>query len=66
MSIAVNQILDCIGLACPFPVVKTKKAVDSLNVGDVIEIQATDKGSIADLQGWAKLMGHRAGGICVR
>ncbi len=40
------------------PIVKTKKAIDQLEAGQVIEVQATDKGSLADMQGWAKNTGH--------
>lgn len=53
-----NYVLDCKGLACPMPIVRTKKAITSLNPGEVIEVQATDKGSKADLQGWAKTTGN--------
>lgn len=58
-DIKANQILDCKGLACPMPIVKTKKAIDQLEPGHVIEVQATDKGSLADIQGWAKNTGHQ-------
>ncbi|WP_322789956.1 sulfurtransferase TusA family protein [Paenibacillus kobensis] len=58
-DIKVNQTLDCKGLACPMPIVKTKKAMDQLQPGQVIEVQATDKGSLADIQGWAKNTGHQ-------
>ncbi|RNB85784.1 hypothetical protein EDM59_12340 [Brevibacillus nitrificans] len=58
-TIAVDQVLDCKGLACPMPIVRTKKAIDQLQPGQVMEIQATDKGSLADLQGWAKNTGHQ-------
>jgi len=51
--------LDCKGLACPMPIVKTKKAMDRMNAGQVIEVQATDKGSLADIQSWAKNTGHQ-------
>lgn len=57
-EIKANMTLDCKGLACPMPIVKTKKAVDQLEAGQVIEVQATDKGSLADIQGWAKNTGH--------
>ena len=53
-----NFVLDAKGLACPMPIVKTKKAMNNLEAGQVIEIQATDKGSKADLQAWAKSSGH--------
>ncbi|MFC4103394.1 sulfurtransferase TusA family protein [Paenibacillus xanthanilyticus] len=57
-SIPTDFLLDCKGLACPMPIVRTKKAMLQLQAGQVIEVQATDKGSLADLQGWAGSMGH--------
>ncbi|TFE23532.1 sulfurtransferase TusA family protein [Cohnella luojiensis] len=57
-QITANQVLDCKGLACPMPIVRTKKAMDALKPGEVIEMQATDKGSLADIQGWAINTGH--------
>lgn len=57
-DITADMTLDCKGLACPMPIVKTKKAIDQLDAGQVIEVQATDKGSLADIQGWAKNTGH--------
>ncbi|GAA0330413.1 sulfurtransferase TusA family protein [Bacillus carboniphilus] len=52
-------VLDAKGLACPMPIVRTKKAITSLEAGQVIEVQATDKGSKADIQAWAKSSGHQ-------
>ncbi|TMU87334.1 hypothetical protein FGG79_04185 [Bacillus sp. BHET2] len=57
-TIESNFVLDAKGLACPMPIVKTKKAMKDMEAGQVIEIQATDKGSKADLQAWAKSTGH--------
>ncbi|WP_168120220.1 sulfurtransferase TusA family protein [Paenibacillus sp. HB172176] len=57
-SFQANQILDCKGLACPMPIVKTKKTITGMQDGEVLEIQATDKGSLADLQAWSKSAGH--------
>lgn len=59
MSIKVDQVLDCKGLSCPLPIVRTKKAMDQLEAGQVIEVQATDKGSLADIQGWARNTGNQ-------
>ncbi|MGG4147339.1 sulfurtransferase TusA family protein [Paenibacillus algorifonticola] len=53
-----NYQLDCKGLACPLPIVRTKKAMNGLAEGQVIEVQATDKGSLADFQSWARTVGH--------
>lgn len=51
--------LDAKGLACPMPIVRTKKAMNDVLEGQVLEIQATDKGSVADLAAWSKTVGHQ-------
>lgn len=57
--IQANEQLDAKGMACPMPVVKTKKAIKNLEEGQVLEVQATDKGSKADLAAWASSVGHQ-------
>lgn len=57
-SITADITLDCKGLACPMPIVRTKKAMEQLQPGQVIKVEATDKGSLADLKGWANNTGH--------
>lgn len=54
-----NVILDAKGLACPMPIVKAKKAMSGLEAGQVLEVQATDKGSKADMKAWAESTGHQ-------
>jgi rhodanese-related sulfurtransferase/TusA-related sulfurtransferase len=54
-----NVILDAKGLACPMPIVRTKKAMNTLEAGQVLEVQATDKGSKADMKAWAESTGHQ-------
>lgn len=56
--IQAHYVLDAKGLACPMPIVKTRKKMNDLASGEVLEVQATDKGSTADLQAWAKGSGH--------
>ncbi|WP_409254186.1 sulfurtransferase TusA family protein [Bacillus sp. SCS-153A] len=53
-----DKILDAKGLACPMPIVKTKKAMNELESGQVLEVIATDKGAKSDLTAWAKSGGH--------
>ncbi|MEO2226145.1 sulfurtransferase TusA family protein [Priestia megaterium] len=53
-----NKVIDAKGLACPMPIVKTKKAMNELEAGQVLEIHATDKGAKNDLAAWAKSGGH--------
>lgn len=53
-----DKILDAKGLACPMPIVKTKKAITDLESGQILEIHTTDKGAKNDLAAWAKSGGH--------
>lgn len=57
MSFIVDVRLDCKGLACPLPVIKTKKMIDGMSVGQVLEMTATDPGSVNDMTAWS----HRTG-----
>ncbi|HYK74342.1 MAG TPA: sulfurtransferase TusA family protein [Pseudoneobacillus sp.] len=59
MEVTVNKVLDAKGLACPMPIVKTKKEMTNLDPGQVMEIQATDKGSTADIKAWAQSTGNQ-------
>ncbi|MCQ6276336.1 sulfurtransferase TusA family protein [Bacillus sp. V3B] len=58
-SLKTDFLLDVKGFACPMPIVKTKKAMNDLQAGQVLEVQATDKGSKADIQAWANSAGHQ-------
>ncbi|MBS7528993.1 sulfurtransferase TusA family protein [Hazenella sp. IB182353] len=59
MNIKVNHVIDAKGMACPMPIVKTKKGMDQLESGDVMQVEATDQGSIADMQAWSNKNGHQ-------
>jgi tRNA 2-thiouridine synthesizing protein A len=49
----ITETLDVKGASCPMPVVKTKSAIDGLTEGEVLEVLATDPGSVSDIDGWA-------------
>ncbi|GLO67308.1 MULTISPECIES: sulfurtransferase TusA family protein [Oceanobacillus] len=51
--------VDAKGFACPMPIVKTKKAMNNVNAGEIVEILATDQGSKADIQAWTNSAGHQ-------
>ncbi len=57
-NLQVDQRLDCKGLACPLPVIKTKQAIDKMTVDQILEMVATDPGSIPDMQAWSRKTGH--------
>ena len=54
-----HQILDCIGLYCPMPVLNTKKEMDKLAIGEILEILADDPAAEEDFKAWAKRTGQR-------
>jgi tRNA 2-thiouridine synthesizing protein A len=57
-DITPDETLDCRGLSCPMPLLKTKKAVGKMSSGQIIEILGTDPGTKNDLPGFAKKAGH--------
>ena len=50
----VDQELDVRGLNCPMPLVKARKAIVKLDVGQMLKVVSTDRGSVKDFQGWAR------------
>lgn len=48
------RTVDARGLKCPMPIVKAKKEIDAIPVGEVLRVIATDPGSVLDFQGWMK------------
>lgn len=58
MATNADQTLDCSGMACPMPILKTKKAIDGLAVGQILKMIATDPGSTSDMQAWTQKTGH--------
>jgi len=53
-----DQVLDCSGLLCPMPIVKTTKAVKELQSGQVLKIIATDAGYPPDIEAWSRQTGN--------
>ncbi len=54
-DIAFDEQFDARGLMCPMPLVKSRQAIMKMEVGKTLKIVATDKGSVKDFQGWAKM-----------
>jgi len=50
--------LDCRGMNCPLPILKTKKAITGLDAGDVLRVVATDPGSVADMAAFSRRTGN--------
>jgi TusA-related sulfurtransferase len=58
MAMTPTATLDAKGLACPLPVVKARLEIEKLDSGDVLEVLATDPGSVSDFDNWTKMSGH--------
>ena len=54
-----DSLMDCSGMNCPLPVLKTKKAIDGMNSGEILKMISTDPGSINDVDAFTKRTGHK-------
>jgi TusA-related sulfurtransferase len=54
----IADTLDCVGLYCPLPLFQTKQAIESIEVGEVLEVLADDPAADGDLHAFAKRAGH--------
>lgn len=53
-----DKEFDASGLACPLPIVKTKKALADMATGKVLRVVATDPGSVCDMAAFAEQTGN--------
>ncbi|MBK6651280.1 MAG: sulfurtransferase TusA family protein [Betaproteobacteria bacterium] len=53
-----NKEYDASGLACPLPIVKTKKALSDMTSGQVLKVTTTDPGSVCDMAAFAEQTGN--------
>lgn len=53
-----SKVLDCQGLQCPLPVIKTAKAIKEVEVGEMLELVATDPGVEPDMKAWTSRTGN--------
>ncbi len=58
MAIQADQVLDCVGLVCPEPILKTNMTVKKMEVGKVLEMIGTDLGTKNDIVAWANRTGN--------
>ncbi len=58
-----DQSIDCVGLYCPMPIVKTAEKIKQLKTGEILEIVADDKGIKMDMPAWCKATGHECLGM---
>jgi tRNA 2-thiouridine synthesizing protein A len=53
-----DKEFDASGLACPMPIVKTKKSLAGMTSGQVLRVIATDPGSVCDMEAFAEQTGN--------
>jgi tRNA 2-thiouridine synthesizing protein A len=58
MTVQILHHVDARGLSCPMPIVKTAQAMKTIASGDLVEVVATDKGSVKDFAAWCRTTGH--------
>jgi tRNA 2-thiouridine synthesizing protein A len=54
----ISQTVDARALSCPMPIVKTAQAAKALPAGALIEVLATDAGSVKDIAAWCRTTGN--------
>lgn len=62
-SIHPDEVLDCVGLACPMPIFKTANRIKEMQPGQVLEVQSDDDGIEKDMPAWCKSTGHEFLGL---
>jgi tRNA 2-thiouridine synthesizing protein A len=54
-----DQTLDASGLNCPMPILKTKKALNKMSPGQILDVISTDAGSVKDMQAFCIQTGNK-------
>lgn len=54
----IDQTLDARGLNCPLPILRTKKTISSMNMGEILKVISTDPGSVKDLDSFCSQTGN--------
>jgi TusA-related sulfurtransferase len=58
MGYVVDRTIDCVGLFCPMPILKTRDALKTMAVGQVLVMTSDDPASEADMKSWTTRTGH--------
>jgi TusA-related sulfurtransferase len=53
-----DEKLDCFGLLCPMPIIKTSESIKAIDIGKVLEVTSTDVGITTDMPAWCKATGQ--------
>jgi tRNA 2-thiouridine synthesizing protein A len=53
-----DKQIDCTGLYCPMPIVKTREAIQQMREGQLLEMLSDDPASEADMKSWTRITGN--------
>ncbi|MEK6222431.1 MAG: sulfurtransferase TusA family protein, partial [Chloroflexota bacterium] len=57
-ALTADQVLDCSGMLCPVPVVKTQQAIKKMESGQILKMVSTDPGAPPDMNAWSRQTGN--------
>ena len=58
MTGRIDQTVDARGLPCPMPIVKVAQAIAGMQIGQIVEVTATDQSFAPDIEAWCRKTGH--------
>jgi len=58
ITLTVTKTVDARGTACPGPLLEAKKAIGTINSGEIMEVLSADEGTKRDIPKWANKKGH--------
>jgi len=56
--IVADAEVDCVGLYCPMPIAMTKETIETIEIGQILKVEADDPAAEEDIKRWAKRTGH--------
>lgn len=65
-DVKADAVVDCVGTYCPIPLARTAKAIKEIEIGQVLDVVATDEGIVADMPAWCRTTGHECLGVVER
>jgi TusA-related sulfurtransferase len=54
----IDQTVDCVGTFCPVPIIRARNAIKAMSPGQILEVVATDPGSLGDFPAFSRNTGH--------
>ncbi len=58
LAAAPSVEIDCSGLFCPLPILRTREALNDLRTGEVVKVIATDPAAEIDMAAFSATSGH--------